>query len=174
MDKTSEWINRWIVFSKRTRELFEKKQGRTIDSLEFQQAFAESCGKNTGIELVYVELPTPEDAFDKLKDYRFASEYFELIEEVHLEEDVLPEGTPRLITEETVRSKGQVWRIHANDKDPFPSSSHAHNLESGLKLHLGTGQLFRKTQSAGRVKCKHLKLIRGAIKKVQLPPYACK
>lgn len=173
MDETSDWINKWIVFSKRTRELFEKKQERTIDSLEFQEAFAESCGKKTGIELLYSELPTPEEAFEKLKGHRFESEASELIEEVHLEEDVLPEGTLRLITEETVRSKGQVWRIHANDQDPFPSSPHAHNLESGLKLHLGTGELFRKTQSAGRIKCKHLKLIRDAVKKIRLPDYEC-
>ena len=173
MDEISNWINQWIVFSQRTRDLFEENQERTIDSLEFQEAFAESCGKKTGIDLLYCELPTPEEAFEKLKDYPFERESSQFIEEVVLEEDILPDGTLRLITEETVKSKGQVWRIHSNDQDPFPSSPHGHNLESGLKLHLGTGELFRKTKNAGKIKCKHLKLIRDALKNITPPKYEC-
>jgi hypothetical protein len=50
---------------------------------------------------------------------------------------------------------GEIWRVHKNDPDPFPSFPHAHcvsgpeNLK-GCKLHLGTGELFRKKQSMGR------------------------
>lgn len=174
MDEISQWINNWIVFSQRTRELFAKNQERKIDSLEFLEAFVKYCGKETGIDLLYNVLPTPEEAYEKLKECHFESGKSDLVEEICLEEDILPEGILRLITEETVRSKGQIWRIHANDQDPFPSIPHAHNLESGLKLHLGTGDLYRKKQLVGRVTCKHLKLIRDALKEATPPKLECK
>lgn len=50
---------------------------------------------------------------------------------------------------------GEIWRIHKNDPDPYPSSPHAHCVGGpenllGCKLHLGTGELFRGRQSLGR------------------------
>ena len=54
-------------------------------------------------------------------------------------------GSLRL--EEDYRVGGEVWRVHKNDPDPFPSRPHAHcvggsNRFVGCKLHLGTRQLF--------------------------------
>src|ERR1039458_8601838 len=45
------------------------------------------------------------------------------------------------------RLGGDVWRVHKNDPDPFPSRPHAHLISGkerfiGCKLHLGTRQLF--------------------------------
>lgn len=53
----------------------------------------------------------------------------------------------RFILEEDFKVSGDVWRVHLNDADPYPSSPHAHCIGGtkrfiGNKLHLGTGQLF--------------------------------
>lgn len=48
---------------------------------------------------------------------------------------------------------GEVWRIHKNDPDPLPSDPHAHCMSgkcAGLKLHLGTRELFDGSQPTGR------------------------
>jgi|ERR1017187_2421150 hypothetical protein len=49
--------------------------------------------------------------------------------------------------EEDYRVAGEVWRVHKNDPDPYPSRPHAHCISGsrrfiGCKLHLGTRQLF--------------------------------
>lgn len=47
--------------------------------------------------------------------------------------------------EEDYRVGGEKWRVHLNDADPFPSKPHAHCIDGknkGMKLHLGTAQLF--------------------------------
>jgi hypothetical protein len=53
----------------------------------------------------------------------------------------------RSILEKDYRVGGEVWRVHKNDADPFPSRPHAHCIGGrsrfiGCKLHLGTRQLF--------------------------------
>lgn len=65
----------------------------------------------------------------------------------------LPDG--RYIVEKDFRVSGEVWRVHKNDADPFPSSPHAHCIGGakrfiGCTLHLGTGALFRQRESLGR------------------------
>lgn len=59
------------------------------------------------------------------------------------------------IIEEDFRVDGEIWRVHKNDADPFPSNPHAHCVGGakrfiGLTLHLGTGELFRSRASTGR------------------------
>lgn len=65
----------------------------------------------------------------------------------------LPDGT--YILEKDYPVSGEVWRVHKNDPDPFPSKPHAHCIAGrqrfvGCKLHLGTGELFRGKESLGR------------------------
>jgi hypothetical protein len=84
--------------------------------------------------------------------------------EIELPESPIPPGTPQRMDEATVRRFGCVWRVHKNDPDPFPSRPHAHNLESGLKMHLGTGQLFLRGRDTGRkIEKKHLDVIRAEL-----------
>jgi hypothetical protein len=101
-----------------------------------------------------------------LKDYPFGI----LLLEVSFESSILPEGIPGRMDEETIRSNGEVWRIHKNDQDPFPSNPHAHNLQSGYKLHLGTGMLYYKKSPIKAISKKHLNDIRGKCRNIQLPP----
>jgi hypothetical protein len=42
----------------------------------------------------------------------------------------------------TVKYNGNIWRIHINDKDDFPSNFHAHNIETGEKLDLYNGCVY--------------------------------
>jgi hypothetical protein len=52
---------------------------------------------------------------------------------------------------------------------PFPSNPHAHNLESRLRLHLGTGELFDKRRVVEKISRKDLLDIRKRLKNFDLP-----
>lgn len=83
-----------------------------------------------------------------------------LLGEIELAESPIPDGCIRDFREVTIRKDGCVWRIHKNDADPFPSNPHAHNVESGLKLDLSTGELCLQTTRTGKkVNKKHLAAI---------------
>ena len=90
-------------------------------------------------------------------------------ETVVMEESVIPSNAFRMLLEEQVRFKGEVWTIHKNDPDPFPSVPHAHNYESGLKMHMGIGELFWGTQLVGKIRKKKFIEIRKRFTKVKLP-----
>ena len=60
------------------------------------------------------------------------------------------------ILEEDYRVKGEVWRVHKSDADPYPSNPHAHCVGGakrfvGCTLHLGTRELFNKRKNLGRL-----------------------
>jgi hypothetical protein len=109
---------------------------------------------------------------DLLRDYNFASLFPQVLIEITLDEPAIPAGAQRRLEERTVKAAGEVWRVHKSDADPFPSNPHAHNLESGLKLHLGTGELFLKRQLAGKITEEKLMSIRQKLPGVPLPPLA--
>jgi hypothetical protein len=57
--------------------------------------------------------------------------------------------------EEDYRVRGEVWRVHKGDADPYPSKPHAHCIGGsdrfvGYKLHLGTRELFDGSKPLGR------------------------
>lgn len=94
-----------------------------------------------------------------------------LLASVELAETVIPPGIIRKLEEVRLKARGDIWDIHQNDADPFPSDPHAHNVESGHKLDLGNGDLYRRTTRVGKIKKKDLLRIRGLAqeKGVQLP-----
>lgn len=143
-------------------------KGLDLDSMEIQQALCEklSIESTQAIELLDKEL-TCSQIIELLKDYNFSKA--EVLGKIVLEESILPEGTPKLLTEQTVKVKGEVWTIHKSDIDPFPSNPHAHNYDSGISLHLGTGEFFRKRDYRGLLDCKKLMTLRGKIKELTLP-----
>lgn len=61
---------------------------------------------------------------------------------------------PRLLTEQTIRAKGYVWRFHKSDADHWPSPLHGHDYEKKLKLDAITGDIY---DTATRHKCKKLR-----------------
>jgi hypothetical protein len=62
--------------------------------------------------------------------------------QINLSESIIPKSVPGRLDEQTIKVNGEIWRIHKSDKDPCPSNPHGHNLETGYKLHLGSGALF--------------------------------
>lgn len=59
------------------------------------------------------------------------------------------------ILEEDYRVDGEIWRVHKNDPDPFPSKPHAHCIGGtkrfvGCKLHLGSAQLYKDSMALNR------------------------
>jgi len=91
------------------------------------------------------------------------------IQIVLIENSVIPLNTYLSIYEEKIKSRGEIWIIHKGDPDSFPSNPHAHNYDAGLKLHLGNGRLFHRKKEVGRIKPKHLRMIRQEVKGVALP-----
>jgi hypothetical protein len=95
----------------------------------------------------------------------------EIVDEVELDHSPIPSGCLRRLDEITIKKDGQIWRIHKNNDDPFPSNPHAHNLESRLKLDLSNGKLYYKRRDTGKaISSKDLLAIRSKITKIQLPP----
>lgn len=145
-------------------------QGSEISKSDIQTALAEklAIADKDIVDLIHKEL-TAEKIVELLKSFNFAKYHPEIIAEIELEESILPARMPKLITEQTVKVKGEIWQVHKNDADPFPSTPHAHNYASGVSLHLGTGELFKNRESAGQISCKNLKTIRGKLVKFTLP-----
>ncbi|MFH1431278.1 MAG: hypothetical protein ABIG37_02310 [Nanoarchaeota archaeon] len=49
-----------------------------------------------------------------------------------------------------VKMKGEKWRFNKNDKDTFPSKPHGHNLETGEKINIWTGEIWDKNKTLKR------------------------
>ena len=174
MDELSTWINKWIECSSAARARLEQIHHCEIDGLDFQEAYRETLGLEKGTDLLYQELPSIEEFVEMFKTYDFASQHPEILQEIYMDKPILPADLPRLLTEQTIKSGGEIWRIHKNDADPLPSSPHAHNMETGLKLHLGSGELFNKSRLVRRISCKDLLELRSHVKKeIKLPDYTC-
>lgn len=168
MDDIEKNLISYIREMNTAKAILSQLKGIELDSMEVQLALCEKLN---------IESLQPDDLLDKklssdqmvdiLKGHNFSK--LEKIDEVVLDESILPEGTPKLLTEQTVKVKGEVWIIHKNDSDPFPSTPHAHNYDSGISLHLGTGEFFKKRTSKGFLACKKLKVLRDKIKDHLLP-----
>jgi hypothetical protein len=63
-----------------------------------------------------------------------------------LKSRLFPKGVPVYLTEAEIKLQGEIWVIHKNDADPFPSNPHAHNYQQRLKMHLGNGDLYMYKQ----------------------------
>jgi hypothetical protein len=143
--------------------------GVPLEYVHIEEALLKTLELDESIDLLSKHLGADE-IVSLLADFDFRCLFPETIEDVRLDSSIIPSKTARQLIEVTVRANGEVWRIHKNDQDPWPSNPHAHNLQSGLKLHLGTGELFRKKRSVGKISRKDLELIRTKITKCQLPP----
>jgi hypothetical protein len=64
------------------------------------------------------------------------------------------DGEGRSFIQKDYRLRGEVWRVHKGDADPYPSNPHAHCVDGrrfyqGKKLHLGTGELYDRAHATG-------------------------
>lgn len=152
------------------RAVLSQYRGMTISSSDIQSALCEKLeiGDDNAVDLIHQGL-TGEAIVNHLRDFNFEKYHPEILCEIMLDESILPEGTVKLLTEQTVKVKGEVWQVHKNDADPFPSIPHAHNYASGLSLHLGTGELFKKRSKVDQLQCKRLLAIREKLTELDLP-----
>jgi hypothetical protein len=171
-DDTGALINAFICEAQAVASLLAEREGLPIECVHIENALVEVLGLDDSTELLFVGL-TKGGILSALGKYDFQRLFPQLIAEVRFENSIIPSGVARALVEQTVRCNGEVWRIHRNDSDPFPSSPHGHNLESGHKLHLGTGELFLRRQAVGKIEKKHLLAIRGQLSTFVLPRLAC-
>lgn len=171
MDELSEKINSFIAASEAARVALSATSGLVLESIDVRLALYEVLNIPPAN---YWELLdrrfTSNQIIEHLKSFNFKKLKPELLAEIELAESILPDGIPRSLNEETVKIKGEVWRIYKNDVDPFPSSPHAH-YESGIVLHLGTGEMFSSANknSVGNIGCKKLMRLRGELGAFMLP-----
>ncbi|MBZ6072942.1 hypothetical protein [Aeromonas schubertii] len=92
-----------------------------------------------------------------------------ILEKIVFESSILPSGTSCFINKKKYKVKGEVWVVHKNDVDPFPSSPHAHNYDQNLVMHLGNGNLYRGREFIVQAKRKDFLTLRSLIKNVELP-----
>ena len=127
----------------------------------------------TELNLELLDIACKDFGLPEMMAFLEGSEYVKglpvIEEKIVVEESVIPTTVVRLLLEEQVRLKGEIWIVHKGDADPFPSNPHAHNYESGLKMHLGTGELFRGTELVGKSQKKQFLELRQRFKSVKLP-----
>ena len=148
----------YLKASSGARPILSGLKGCKDEDIDIQAALVEVLDLKEPMDVLSQEL-TEDDIVRLLKDFDFDKLRPEILGEIELDESVIPDGIPQLLTEVTIRSNGEQWRIHQNDADPFPSNPHAVRLGDGMKLDLSNGCLYRKKQCLGRIKYKHLLLI---------------
>lgn len=163
-------INKYIEESDKAREILSEKLSFEISSLNFQIALAShfNYSEKDSIKIINHKLVAV-NMIEILKNYNWNVPVE--TEEVLLETTIIPKNLPSRIDEQKIKNNGEIWVIHKNDKDPFPSNPHAHNYAGGYKLHLGSGQLYdNKNNDLGqRISKKDLELIRSKLKNIALP-----
>lgn len=141
---------------------------KPISSLEFQMALCEVLGyEDDDAGKMLTHRLNADQMLENLSGYDFP----EKLAFIEFEVSIIPENLPSRLDEQIVKVKGEIWEIHKYDKDPCPSNPHAHNIETGYKLHLGTGELYSSKCKPlfERVKEKDLRTIRSQISGIKLP-----
>ncbi|EPT0833138.1 TPA: hypothetical protein ACV4T5_002692 [Yersinia enterocolitica] len=117
----------------------------------------------------YKDINDVESLVRILKASDFLNDKKDILEKIVFDGDLIPDNTLVNINKKKYKMKGQVWIIHQNDVDPFPSSPHAHNYDENLVMHLGNGKLFRDRKHISTVKEKEFLKFRQQVNNVVLP-----
>lgn len=137
----------------------EQGIGRVLDSSKVAEYLATKGIQPKSIEETIQHL-----------DEQFLSQFPAFTERIFLTSTVLPSELPVLLRKKRYKVSGEIWTIHQNDVDPFPSSPHAHNYDQNLVMHLGNGKLYRKRDFVAIAKRKEFLQLRSLIKELVLPP----
>ena len=116
-----------------------------------------------------LDFENSQSLFDALGK-EFLGQFPLILQKIIVEQAVVPHDIPVQILKKKYRINGEVWIIHQNDADPFPSSPHAHNYDRNLSLHLGNAKLFRKREFVGNANWKNFLALRAKVINVELPP----
>lgn len=171
---------RLIAYNKASntaRSVLSKLHSLELTNNDIQAALTEVYGfsGNLSFDSILNQGLTASKIIEALKHFNFNKFYPEVLAEFIVEESLLPETMLQLLTEQTVKIKGEVWKVHKYDADPFPSNPHAHNYDSGTVLHLGNGDLFDMQRNFIRnIGCKKLLNVRSKLSNIILPNTSCK
>lgn len=124
----------------------------TVSIVEIELALIEVLDVDDIGDILNCDIDT-QIILELLTGYNFERLRPEKLCEIVLEESIIPLGIPIFVTEAQVKLRGEVWVVHKNDADPFPSNPHAHNYQQRLKMHLGTGDLYIHKQ---KMPCKRM------------------
>lgn len=168
MDKylSQERLSNWITVNRNVRITIAQKFKIPEEKIDLQKAVIVVLKLEHESDLLDIDW-TEEYLVNLVSniDFKAWSEY----EEVVLYESILPDGIPKPLNEETIKAQGEIWRIHRYDPDPFPFLPHAHNIQTGYKLDLRNGRLYKKRKYIGEIKRKELIELRSRIKSTDLP-----
>lgn len=161
----------YIQESKEAFPIITAKKNLDWDELDFQIELCIALGikESEPTKLLDKELYSKE--MIKLLNKRDLSKYKKVIR-VTFNKSIIPKGAISRIDEERIKVKGEIWKINIYDADPFPSNPHAHNVQTGNKLHLGNGSLYNnKNKPLNKsIKRKDLIALRDKCRNVVLPP----
>ena len=97
--------------------------------------------------------------FEEAKKLLTAFDFNEIINKIEVQSEIIPRDL-LIQFKVKIKSKGLIWIIHKNDKDPFPSNPHAHELDNNIKLDLSDGKCYKKKQLIYTLKKRDLLIIR--------------
>lgn len=137
----------------------EREIGRVLDPFKVAEHLIAQGLQPNSIEEVIQNL-----------DAQFLVQFPTFTERIVLEQTILPPELPVLVRKKQYKVSGEIWTVHQNDADPFPSSPHAHNYDQNLAMHLGNGKLYRKRDFVASARRKDFLQLRSLIKNVLLPP----
>lgn len=169
IEKKERLLLQYIKVSYEAREILSRLKGREIENIDIQLALMEVFKLEDEIDLIEKEL-SAEKIINLLKDFCFLKYHPEVLCEIQFDESIIPSDVPRLLTEVKIKNRGEIWIIHKNDLDPFPSNPRAKNYEAGLKLDLSSGDLYDRRKHVGKISEKKLSEIREKAKAISLPP----
>ena len=167
MSETGDDLIDFLAQTERAAELLSQQRDSTVAIEELREALVCILKVDQQVDLVHRAL-TATQIVDALAQFDFA--WVRPIAEFGFRDSLLPPGIPGRLDEEQLKHKNEIWRIYKNDADPHPSNPHAHNVETGYKLHLGNGQLYKKRDLIGSMQRKDLLSLREKVKHVVLPP----
>lgn len=159
-------IHSFVEITDQASKLLTALHGTHRTPEEVREALVSKFEVDGQVELLNRNLSSDE-IVSALIDFPFGQPT--LLDEIDLEESILPESIPRRFVEALVKHRGEIWLVHKYDADPFPSNPHSHNEFEGLKMDLGSGDLYRRRDWVGRIKRKDLIEIRQKLKRVELP-----
>ena len=172
MKDPSDLINKYIKNSRKAAEKLSTAD-ISVTSKDITNALVEVLELNLSTDPVYKDLSEAK-IISLLSSFDFFKFIPEIICEIHLNNPMLPHNINSLLLEQNIKNKGEIWTIHKNDQDPFPSNPHAHNYPMNLVAHLGTGELYQgRRLMKQKLKTKDLvnlrKLIVERVKGICLP-----
>jgi hypothetical protein len=163
-DKEHNTIEKWFNIQENLSHHFTNKYGYKITREEIFDALFIGLVDELNLEwqgdLWDLEMNFDE-ALQSIKNFDFSI----LNQNIVIDKVVFPSEL-LLNYKVRIKSKGLIWIIHNNDKDPFPSNPHAHQLENNIKLDLSNGKCYKLRKHIYTLKKKDLVLIRKKAKTV--------